>query len=571
MDNITPRGRHFNPDRICEAISKIGYSVHSAIMDIVDNSVAAKATIVTLAFSLREAATKGSKNGLSSIAIIDDGLGMTDEDIDKALDFGSEVEYAPNSLSKYGLGLKSAGFSLGRKIEVLSKRNGKYSSLHCLDRDFIRDEGILASYCLEPSEEDKKVLDTFESGTVIRITQLNSPFPSYNKVRSDLMDKIGSVYHGYMTDNSCSVTISMSVNGDLEAVPPKDILFWDIAEEELDEDEYSGKLPVRVIDQLIEHPGNPDATPMRLQGTIFPMANMASYPGFSKEEQDQIKSYKVGRANAGFFIFRNERLIRWGDKFSGLHEKSCFGLRLRLNVSTDHDDLLHVDVSKQRIEVPEDIEETLETLIRIPIAKALTAFDLCRRMKREAKGEEGETFEANNETLEEEDALESPDDSHEETIKRTKKLGEKSSAAEKKEEDSADKEQGQQDAPGSEKDSEEEVPEKPAIFRKIRYSDKVHGLDAWKNHFDDKNGTYVRINKNHMYYLNVLSRMAPGAPERQAIEGLIWSQAVAYNNTFKGLTSVEDEIIEKVFATFFQQLTVQLNSWAMHNQGIFDE
>ena len=110
-----------NADRICEAISKIGYNPCSAILDIVDNSVVAKANEIIVFLFIKEGSTINNTLNIEKIQIVDSGIGMTDSEIDNALQLGSNSNYDKNSLSKYGLGLKSAGFSLGNRIEVVSK------------------------------------------------------------------------------------------------------------------------------------------------------------------------------------------------------------------------------------------------------------------------------------------------------------------------------------------------------------------------------------------------------------------------------------------------------------------
>ena len=126
-----------NPDRFCGGISKIGYQPSAAIMDIVDNSIAAKASRVDIELVLGRDAIANTVGDIESFRIADDGDGMDDARINVALQIGSDVDYPANSLSKFGFGLKSAGFSLGRRIVVYSKHGGRCSAAKRLDRDVL--------------------------------------------------------------------------------------------------------------------------------------------------------------------------------------------------------------------------------------------------------------------------------------------------------------------------------------------------------------------------------------------------------------------------------------------------
>ena len=65
----------FDAIRVCEAIAKIGYEPYTAIMDIIDNSVTAEASTISISIELRPGKTLKNRNSVSSYKIIDDGKG----------------------------------------------------------------------------------------------------------------------------------------------------------------------------------------------------------------------------------------------------------------------------------------------------------------------------------------------------------------------------------------------------------------------------------------------------------------------------------------------------------------
>src|SRR3954454_16002612 len=108
-----------DPAAMIESMRAFGYSPAAAIADLVDNSVTAGATVVDIHFEW-----EGER---SWVAVIDDGAGMDRERLRQAMRLGSrsprEVR-APSDLGRFGLGLKTAGFSLGRSLTVASRIAG---------------------------------------------------------------------------------------------------------------------------------------------------------------------------------------------------------------------------------------------------------------------------------------------------------------------------------------------------------------------------------------------------------------------------------------------------------------
>ena len=108
---------------LIEGLRDIGYSLETAISDIIDNSITAGAhriEIVTETYSDEP-----------YIAIIDDGLGMTEDELVAAMRPGSRNPLATRDepdLGRFGLGLKSASFSQCRRLTVVSRRSGQTSA-----------------------------------------------------------------------------------------------------------------------------------------------------------------------------------------------------------------------------------------------------------------------------------------------------------------------------------------------------------------------------------------------------------------------------------------------------------
>src|SRR5262249_11768465 len=102
-----------------ESLRAFGYNPQTAIADLLDNSISAEAANIWLQFFW-----DGPE---SFISILDDGVGMTEEDLREAMRPGSRSPLEtrdPRDLGRFGLGLKTASFSQCRRLTVCSKTAG---------------------------------------------------------------------------------------------------------------------------------------------------------------------------------------------------------------------------------------------------------------------------------------------------------------------------------------------------------------------------------------------------------------------------------------------------------------
>lgn len=107
-----------------ESLRGLGYSVPAALADIIDNSLAAKASKVDVQFNWSGVA--------SSVTVLDDGYGMDDAALEAAMRLGGKGPLdarEAHDLGRFGLGLKTASFSQCRRLTVASLRDGVTSCL----------------------------------------------------------------------------------------------------------------------------------------------------------------------------------------------------------------------------------------------------------------------------------------------------------------------------------------------------------------------------------------------------------------------------------------------------------
>jgi hypothetical protein len=553
--------------RVCDAIAKIGYSPASALMDIIDNSVTADATRVIVEIETDPDKTMSQKNNVITYRIIDNGRGMDSDAILNALKLGAKAEYASDSLSKYGMGLKAAGFSLGTKIQIVSKKDGVFSPISFVDKEVIRNEG---TYVVSRPEVDEVTLQEygskiaeFESGTIVEITGCqNIKQDSAQKTLKRLEEQLGVVYYTFLTQEQNGLTITLRSGKYDVRVIPYDILFSDLAKTGFDVESYDMKSPYKVMgekDREVSLKEFGVDEPMILEAVVFPRDKMKSYVQFTEEERAQVESYKVSARNSGFFIYRNKRLIRWGDDL-GIAAKDDFNFRARIVLNTAHDDAFHVDVSKQRMAVPEEILARIEHLTRLPLRYADDARTKCSEALKNPEGKAGAAFNYKNQDLAEEEIEEVTGEEKVKTVRERKK-----DLVTQTEEQEKIETEGEPEAP-----EVEPVIETIPIFERVRYSDKVQSFSVWEAGYDADFGTYVRINRNHPFFGTVLARLEEGDESRQAMEAIFWAGAAAYNLTFSTLTDLDKDTITRVLEKFKKQFANNLDSWCSTNQDLYD-
>ena len=120
---------------LIESLRGTGYTLETALADLVDNSIAASAGSIEIALEWND--------GAPYVIIGDDGNGMAEARIIEAMRFGGAGPAKARDsadLGRFGLGLKTASLSQCRRLTVASRRDG-VTSAFCWDLDHIRKTG----------------------------------------------------------------------------------------------------------------------------------------------------------------------------------------------------------------------------------------------------------------------------------------------------------------------------------------------------------------------------------------------------------------------------------------------
>ena len=120
------------------ALRGIPYTASTAAADVIDNSIAAGAQNVWIL-------NRSAQDPMDSfIAFVDDGHGMTEAELHKAMIHGSSDprrDREAGDFGRFGLGLKTASLSQGKRLTVWSKKSGHKASIRQWDLDLQGEEG----------------------------------------------------------------------------------------------------------------------------------------------------------------------------------------------------------------------------------------------------------------------------------------------------------------------------------------------------------------------------------------------------------------------------------------------
>lgn len=349
IEKIAPRAAI-----LIESMRDFGYSLETALADIVDNAITAGATAIRLFTSTDKASPQ--------IAILDDGRGMDLDEILEAMRLGSKSpleERDQTDLGRFGLGLKTASFSQCRRLTVVSKKQGSASAaIWDLDRVAQLDEWLVE---IPDHPETIPWVDMLgEQGTLVlwenpdRIVQDGSDeaWKHFTKRMDDARSHLELVFHRFLAGEPGRRKIQMFLN----------------------------ERPLEPFDPFhSNHPATHADPEERIKvGTHEVTIQTFTLPHHKKVAPDEWERY-AGPAgyvkNQGFYVYRQRRLIIYGTWFGLARQTELTKLaRVRIDMPNDLDADWKIDVKKASAQPPYQVREKLRNLIEILGANSKTIY-----------------------------------------------------------------------------------------------------------------------------------------------------------------------------------------------------
>lgn len=358
--------------RLIFGLRDTGYNFRTAAADIIDNSIAAKADHVNVEITLRQ-------NGRKLVYFGDNGDGMDAQGIHRAMRYGAPERENPESLGKFGLGLKTASSSVCLKYTLIS-RKGPDQELAKLawDLDHVAQQKKweMLKEPVTPDEQemfeelcgakgtlliwekcDRILTKDYEPGSV-------KERDAINRLAQSLVKHLSLVYHRFL-DKADDRERNVSIFVNQIPVDPWNPFYPARSEQVLAEKKQ--KL-------LVEMPDGSEE-----------VANIRAWilPHRSEMTKDEEKTHaRISNRAQGFYVYREGRLIQdgsWMEVF-GANEPHTSLLRIEFDFGHELDDAFRIDVKKSRILFHPDLEEGLKELLQ-PIYRE--AEKRARRQNRE--------------------------------------------------------------------------------------------------------------------------------------------------------------------------------------------
>lgn len=341
------------------ALRSVEYTNETAIADILDNSISGAATEIELYFDWDN----------RRIIIADNGFGMDYQELMDAMEIGSADpnEMRPSEdLGRFGLGMKTASFSMAKKLLVISKKNSTISNAEWnLNTVASEDKWEISEYDESEILMILESIDTYtqynnwKQGTLIIISELDRLIDETNiekskknfyKMIRNIKSHIAITFHRFMEEDA----LKISVNGNkLEAWNP----FWikspatmELAREEL----FDGKNEVVVEPYILPHKSKYN----------------------SEEEFKEAAGVKDWRGHQGFYVYRNRRLLVYGTWFGKFKKEPAYNLaRIKLDMSADSNFEWDIDIKKSKATLPVAIEEQITQIAYLAIEKSVAVYN----------------------------------------------------------------------------------------------------------------------------------------------------------------------------------------------------
>lgn len=333
---------------LSESMRDIGYSLETAIADIIDNSIAATSSCVEIWVNYN--------SGKPLLGITDNGRGMTRKELIEAMRHGSthpRSQRTSDDLGRFGLGMKTASFSQCRQLTVITRKQGEAAGA-VWDLDIVsdNDEWILCILSKEEIEAAPYIDKLGDNGTLILWQKLDrlcegeligakQDVVFYEKIEA-AEKHLALVYHRFLSGEIRNRKLNILING--HEVKPFDPFC------------LSNKATQLLQEEIVRI----DGWEIRIQPYILP-----HHSKLTPKEHDYYQSRSEFVGNQGVYVYRNSRLMAWGNWFGLVPKGEATKLaRVRIDFPNALDEHWTIDIKKSRANPPHQVKEKLRHIIK---------------------------------------------------------------------------------------------------------------------------------------------------------------------------------------------------------------
>lgn len=331
-----------DPRGTAQALQRIGYNLEDALADLIDNSIDAKARNVLIRF-LRD------PERIRKVAIADDGLGMSEGTLHKAMQYGVQVPHGTKDLGKYGVGLKTASFSQCQTLSVFSKQgrtvNGRRWTLTKMQDEW-RCEILDPTASAALFQAHWNQLDLDAGGTIVLWEDLDALGTGTDidklvrKINNRLPVELGLRFHRFIASGQLSLWCEIYDFDALDIAPIKVQAYDPFA--------YA----------VSGHKGYPIDFDVQLHGRGVLTLNAHIWP-----PKSAAAGYKLGGGRVaerqGFYFYRNDRLIQgggWNSIRESDSEPHSSLARVAIDLPPGLDSAFNLTIQKSKVVPPTDFK-----------------------------------------------------------------------------------------------------------------------------------------------------------------------------------------------------------------------
>lgn len=333
-------------DMLMGSMRSMGYSFESAIADVIDNSISAGCSYVSLFFPTDSFQKQ-------AVGILDDGCGLSREELFEAMCYGSsaaEAARSENDLGRFGLGLKAASLSQCRILTVVSMQDGDISAyswdynyilkhkkwfVNELTIDEISNLPYIENLREAGKTNDSGTLVIWEDFDVLEKSSHGQVFSTLRELSDKVQDHVALIFHRYISAKKLVIWIN---NAKVKAQDP----FLESNAKTTTKKEFAIALrDSQGIERLI-----------KVRPFVLPFGS-----DLTEKDKKLLGGTDNLRTRQGFYIYRNQRLIIYGTWFGLKRSELTKNARIRVDIPNSLDDIWGIDIKKQNASIPKSKEE----------------------------------------------------------------------------------------------------------------------------------------------------------------------------------------------------------------------
>tara|TARA_Y100001958_G_C21244759_1_gene574067 strand:+ start:3433 stop:4941 length:1509 start_codon:yes stop_codon:yes gene_type:complete len=348
------------PGAMSQSLRSMGYSTPTAIADLIDNSITAGASKIIILLNWGGSAEK------STVVVSDNGAGMTFKELKNAMTPGSTSPSShrlPGDLGRFGLGMKTASWSMGRLMTVRTRKDNEDNTIRW-DLDYVeqkREWDAQKGYSQETDSADFKFPRHARTGTIVHVARCDKIFgeeepkkeeaeAAFFSIVEETRTHLAMVFHRFI-ENGLEIIIN-----DLECIP------WDPF---MRKHKMTRELPP--IDPL-----KCEGEDIRVHGYILPHSS-----NLSKKEHENASGPKGWNLQQGYYIYRANRLIvsgGWLGKRAAKPEEHTKLARVAVEISQGMDSAWNLNILKSEARPPANLRAEFGNIGTLARAEAKKAY-----------------------------------------------------------------------------------------------------------------------------------------------------------------------------------------------------